>query len=227
MDVLAHRGVIARTGGHLDEARGYYLEALGRLKQVYGISHIQLSPWLGPLFEVLREQRDPVALRDFCEEWLREILALPAELDPYERSRRHIRIDSLLRALATLSEPIPFDAELALRACEANERRTTGTWMMLYRLGRCDESEAEIRKFMRRHPDQLEGWDRIILALVHARRGEMDEAREWYEKARPEVESGEHGQPIPSWLVDEAFGRRRPQGEARSNPIPDSTGTPK
>jgi tetratricopeptide (TPR) repeat protein len=70
------------------------------------------------LFAVLQQQRDSAAIRDYCQSWLRDILATPPEADAFQRYRRSVRLGNLAVSLVTLPDPIPFDADLAVRAAE-------------------------------------------------------------------------------------------------------------
>jgi serine/threonine protein kinase len=117
-NALLNLAEIVRDQGRLDEARSLYLELVDRLNRSYGITHIRVSSALSGLFTVFRRQGDTAAIRDFCEGWLREILATPAELEEYERGRRSIRVGGFVRTLVTLPNSVPFDAELAVRAAE-------------------------------------------------------------------------------------------------------------
>jgi serine/threonine protein kinase/tetratricopeptide (TPR) repeat protein len=104
--------------GRTGEARALLMEAVNRALALYGLPHIKVSGPMGRLFAVLREQRDYAAIRDLCEGWLRELLAMPPERDRYERERRSLRLSTLALTLITLPEPIPFDGELAARSAE-------------------------------------------------------------------------------------------------------------
>ena len=154
----------------------------GRAKRYYGITHIQVSSRLRALFSVLRRQRDSVAIRDFCESWLREILATPPDPEKFERSRRSIRVCSLAFQLAALPDrSTPFDAELAARVIEET-RGTSAPGLLYYRLGRFDEAEQAVRHLMQRTKGG-DGWEWMTLALLHARRGERRQARDLCDRA--------------------------------------------
>ena len=180
INALGNLADIVSDQGRLDEARPLYLESVDRLKRYYGISHIQVSSRLGGLFSVLRRQRDSVAIRDFCESWLREILATPAEPDDFEKSRRQIRLCSLAYPLGALPDPVPFDAELAVRVAEEVGGAAAG--ILYYRLGRLDKSEEAIQLALQ-GPGANFGWRWMIRALLHARRGDRRQAREFSDRA--------------------------------------------
>jgi tetratricopeptide (TPR) repeat protein len=104
--------------GRAEEARLFYLDAVNRCVQVYGLCHIRTSSSIGGLFSMLTKQRDYAAIRDLCEGWTRELLAMPPELDQYDRHRHSLRLSQFALTLATLPGSIPFDGELAVRAAE-------------------------------------------------------------------------------------------------------------
>jgi tetratricopeptide (TPR) repeat protein len=187
---LKNLAFVVRERGRADEARMLYVDTVGRLSQVYGISHIQVSSPLGGLLELLRSERDYAAIRDLCEGWLRELLAMPPELDQYERDRRSIRLRHLVLTLATLPEPVPFDAALAVRAAEEADAFSDHKGclyvlaMVHYRLGELDLAEQIIRTSTARSRVRgIEGFEWLVLALIHARRGKMASAHEAYSRA--------------------------------------------
>ena len=180
INALGNLADILSDQGRLDEARPLHLESVDRLKRYYGITHIQVSSRLTRLFSVLRRQRDSVAIRDFCESWLREILATPAEPDDFEKSRRQIRLCSLAYPLGALPEPVPFDAELAVRVAE--ETGGAAASILYYRLGRLDKSE-EVIQLALQGPEGNFGWRWMIRALLHARHGDRQQAREFIDRA--------------------------------------------
>jgi serine/threonine protein kinase/tetratricopeptide (TPR) repeat protein len=92
--------------------------------------------------------------------------------------------------------------------------------------------EAAIRAAEKCIELRKKGWafHWVVLALAHARRGEMDRARAWYDKARPAIEGGKGLYDTPRWLIAEAvslLGGEPPQGEAKPNTGPESTSPPK
>jgi serine/threonine protein kinase/tetratricopeptide (TPR) repeat protein len=126
---LERLAAVVRMQGRADEARQIYLETISRFAQVYGLSHKATRLVIGYLFSLLKEQRDYAAIRDLCEGWLRELLAIPPELDPYERTRRSVQLVYLVSTLASLPDGIPFDADLAIRAADhvsEEARRSAG-----------------------------------------------------------------------------------------------------
>jgi tetratricopeptide (TPR) repeat protein len=191
LEALQHLADVLHKRGRLDEARQLYLEEIGRCWKVFGPCHIRVSQPMGSLFAVLRQQRDTVAIRDNGQGWLRDILATPPDADAYLRSRRSVRVSGLSVRLVTLPDPIPFDADLAVRAAEeavALNGDGDGFWPFLavvyYRLGRLDDAMRAIQTSMARPPWKGgDGADWLVLAGIHARRGELNEARAWFDRA--------------------------------------------
>jgi tetratricopeptide (TPR) repeat protein len=181
-----------REGGRLDEARDVYLDALDRKRQVHGLSHIACSAAIGGLISVARQQGDYAAIHDLCQGWIQELMALPPDPDPYELYRYSVRLSGLALTLAMLPEAVPFDAALAVRAAE-EAATLSGDWddawtvvgVVHYRTGQLDKAMQAIQNSMAR-PRWKGGddFDWLMLALIHARRGELAEARTWYDKAR-------------------------------------------
>src|SRR5262249_29460419 len=70
-------------------------------------------------------------------------------LDPYDRSRRAVRVGGLASTLATLPEGIPFDADLAVHAAE--EAGAYRALARVYaRLGRFDTARQRLAERARR-----------------------------------------------------------------------------
>jgi serine/threonine protein kinase/tetratricopeptide (TPR) repeat protein len=187
--------------GRAEEARLLTLEAVNRVAQVYGLCHIRASSSIHNLFSLLKERRDYTAIRDLCEGWIREILTRPPEPDPYDRHRRSLRLSLLASTLITLPAPIPFDGALAVRAAEQAAEQGQDTqdnnWTRLalvhLRLGNAERAEWAVRESMKRRKGD-DCFDSMTQALLHARRGELDEARAWFERAAREG-GRDHGPP--------------------------------
>jgi tetratricopeptide (TPR) repeat protein len=65
--------------------------------------------------------------------------------------------------------------------------------------------------------------DWLVLALAHARQGEMGKARDWYAKVRPLIDEGKDLGDTPRWLIDAAvrlFNGQKPESpdESTQNP---------
>ncbi len=185
-------GDIARilaVDGQLDEARRLWSDVVERSARVYGLSHIACSYPMGQLFAVLRQLGDYPAIRDLCEGWIRELLAMPPETDRYERDRHSLRLSVLALELVMLPEPIRFDGSLAVRAAEQAAERGNDTqdnnWTRLslvhLRLGHAERAEWAVRESMKRCEGDC--FDSMTQALIHARRGELKQARAWVHQA--------------------------------------------
>ena len=94
--------------------------------------------------------------------------------------------------LVTLPEPTPFDAELAIRA--AREAVTLDdSWpdvlnilaVVYYRTGQLDEAREVVQTSLRRpHWPDGTGLDWLVLTLIHARRGDLVQARACWDRAK-------------------------------------------
>jgi non-specific serine/threonine protein kinase/serine/threonine-protein kinase len=184
--------LILRDAGRLDEARHLLIDVVERNDRVYGLAHLNSSGALGHLVEVLRAQGDLASVRDFNQAWIRELLILPRADDRYVRYRRSVRLAKAALCLVTLPDSIPIDRDLAVRGAEdavALHDDWDDVWTCLavvfYRVGRLDDAMRAIQSSMARpHWKGGDDFDWLVLALIHARRGEMDQARTWYDKAR-------------------------------------------
>ena len=169
-----------------------FFDAVDRSVRTYGISHISSSGPIGGLIGLLSQQGDYAAIRDLCEDWIRELLAKP-EVDQYERERRSFRLSQLALTLIRLPGPIAFDGELAVRAAEECTVQGNDTqynhWTRLslvhLRLGHTERAEWAVRESMRRCKGDC--FDSVVQALIHARRGELDKARAWFDRAARET----------------------------------------
>jgi non-specific serine/threonine protein kinase/serine/threonine-protein kinase len=74
---------VVRRQGRAVEARQLHLDTVNRFAQSYGLWHNATGQMIVYLFSLLEEQGDYVAIHDLCEGWIREILAMPPELDNY------------------------------------------------------------------------------------------------------------------------------------------------
>src|SRR5262249_52920114 len=107
-----------RRLGRIDELTELALVVAEGHRQTFGPWHNQTFSGLNPLLTAYEKAQNWAALRDLCERWLRDILATPIDPDPYQRSRRTAMVGKLTWTLASLPEPNPCDAALAIRAAE-------------------------------------------------------------------------------------------------------------
>jgi serine/threonine protein kinase/tetratricopeptide (TPR) repeat protein len=200
--VLRSLAVSVRKGGRADEARQLYVETIDRNARVFGLPHINVSPTLNELREMLLAEGDDVAIRDLWQRWLRELLATPVEADPYLRERRVVRLTQFASGLAELPEGVPFDGELAVHAADEavtlSDGKAAGVTraLLLDRAGRSDLALEALQK-AKAQPDWAEREDDycwLVEARVRARRGELAEARRLYEQARTRTNPTAFGQ---------------------------------
>jgi serine/threonine protein kinase len=182
-------GVALRRQGRLDEAIRLFLEVAEGDRQTFGPVHIETSSAISYLFDTLRWANRGAAMRDFCQRWLREILASPLEADPFLRERRGIRLAGLALQLVMLPEPVPFEAELAVQAVreaaalDGKSSRWSVLGVVLDRTGRHGEAIQAFQTAMTR-PDWKGGsglhW--FGMARSRARNGDLSGARDCYER---------------------------------------------
>ena len=127
------------------------------------------------------------------------------------------------------SRALAVELKFARRAIElkpADQGRWEAVSLAEYHNGHWDEAIRAAKKRITIQTDKGRDSPGLVLALAHARRGEMDQAREWYAKNRPpNVAWRVFG--TPRWLIDEAsrvFGEHEPASFEESKPTP-KTGT--
>jgi serine/threonine protein kinase len=184
---LAVRRELGRAlvaSGPLDEASAVLAENVERFALTYGFCHIRVTGPIGDMENFLRARGDLAVLRDLEQRWIREILATPANPDRYLRHRRAVTLAARASRLAMLADSVPVDGDLAVRAAgeaTALSDEWSGGWSLLcvvqYRLGHLDRAEQAVRAALARTPDPEEhALDPLLLALIHARRGETGPA---------------------------------------------------
>jgi serine/threonine protein kinase len=177
--------------GRTDEAIRLWLDVVDGHCQTFGPTHIQTSSALSYLLNAFRETNNWVAIRELYERLIREILASPIDPDPYQRSRRSITLGGLALRLTTLPAPVLFDAELAVRATKEAAAVDTGWYgwtmhgMVLCRTGQLDEALQALRTATLQ-PNWTGGNDLywFALSVAHARRGNLAQAGECFERGR-------------------------------------------
>jgi tetratricopeptide (TPR) repeat protein len=109
-------------------------------------------------------------------------------------------------------------ARLAVRANvrDAGIRNTLGA--ILYRAGQYKEAVAELNKAIKLNQKGGTAADFLFLAVAHHRLGQADEARQWLDRARQELEKN----PPVHWSVQVEFQLFRREAEALiEGPAPD------
>jgi tetratricopeptide (TPR) repeat protein len=134
----------------------------------------------------------------------------------------------------TLLEPPnedPVRALALLRRVVAGDPTKELTWKYLgaaeCRNGHWDAAIKASEKCIELRGDGGWAYQWLVLALSHARRGEMVKAREWFAKARPKLGGDMHD--TPRWLIDESrslLGTDPSQDEAKSKRGPGSARPP-
>jgi tetratricopeptide (TPR) repeat protein len=178
-----------RRLGRTVEVTRLAIEVTEGHRQTFGPCHIQTSSALNLLLTAHKQAKDWAAIRDLCERWLRDILATPVEPDPYQSARRASRLSQMAIELATLPEPIPFDAALAIRAAQEaaelgdlRDNDWTRLGLIYLRAGDTDKAAQAIQTSMERR-NGGDRFDWLVQAIIHARRGEMGTARAMYNRA--------------------------------------------
>ncbi|WZO99795.1 serine/threonine-protein kinase [Isosphaeraceae bacterium EP7] len=203
-------GAVVFRRGRQDEGIALQLEATEGYRRNFGPNHIRTSGALGYLMRKLRERPDPAPLRDLCQRWLREILGAPPGHHPYERERRAITLIRLVRQLVTLPRSTPFDGELAVRAAEdaaaISEGQSGGLALALAydRVGQAERAMQAARVTMARPDWEPDGHACLVLALVHAHGGELEEARGWFAKLPPGFEPEQGDAPTRALYAEAA-----------------------
>jgi tetratricopeptide (TPR) repeat protein len=174
-----------------DEASRLAVDAADGHLHTFGACHIQTASALGTARWVLQGAGNSAAFRELCERWLREILATPADTDPFLRYRRSVRLAFLAADFVLLPTPNPIDADLAIRAAE-EAVALYGDWddvwvclaVVYYRLDRLDDAMRAIETSMARPRWKGgDGADWLVIAAIHARRGDLHQSRGWYDRA--------------------------------------------
>ena len=179
---LFHLQETLERAGRLAEAQLVAAETLKRFSRVKGVSHFDTALQMTATIRLLRADRNAAGMRDLAEDWIGRVLESPSDPEPWSRHRRSVMLCDLARVLVTLPRAITIDAPLAVRAAEQSvaldgDRGGARTVLALAndRAGRLDEAMRAIRASMER-PDREGGddFDWLVLALIHARRGELD-----------------------------------------------------
>jgi hypothetical protein len=195
--------------GRTDDAIRLLLEVAEGHRQTFGPTHIQTSSAIGSLLDGFRRTSQGAAMRDFCQRWLREILASPVDPDPYQRDRRGITLEKLALQLVTLPEPVPFDAELATQAVReavALDGQSYRWSILGVVLDRTDRHQEAIQAFQTAttRPDWTggRGFHWFGLARLRARAGDLTVARDCYQRGL--LDQKENWTGLLSFLRDEA-----------------------
>jgi tetratricopeptide (TPR) repeat protein len=178
-----------------DEAIRLSHEVAEGHRQTYGLTHIQTSSPVGQLLDLLRRRGRAEERRDFCEGWARELLAMPLDPDPYQRSRRAITLQKLAIQLVTPPRPVPFDVDVAQNAVR-EAAALDGGWYGQTALGAVSYRTGQLEEALKAFQSaaQQRNWTGgndlywFARAALHARRGDLARAGECFERGRaPEM----------------------------------------
>ncbi|WP_152054428.1 serine/threonine-protein kinase [Tautonia marina] len=118
LNILTKLSHVVLRRGRADDARVLSFQAYDRSRQVFGPIHVQSLWKLTRLLSLLQSMGDHAAVRDVCEGWLRDFLAIPHEISPRLRLQLARSLREILGALTGLPQDIPIDEKLVVRAIE-------------------------------------------------------------------------------------------------------------
>ncbi|MFI5456108.1 MAG: tetratricopeptide repeat protein [Isosphaerales bacterium] len=162
---------VMRDRGRTAEAVPLFREVVAGLREYHGTPYFPgARQFRGYFVDALHDQGDTVAIRDLCDGWLREFLEMPPEADPRVLGLKMVQQSCLAFWLAAMSEELPFDAELAVRAArqaaEQGDDLRDNNWTRLgvvyLRLGDLERAEEAVKTSMERRKggDRFDGWSR-------------------------------------------------------------------
>jgi tetratricopeptide (TPR) repeat protein len=201
LQTLKSLALVRRDQGRSDQAVVLLREVIAGTRANHGTPYFHGARALcGELVEALRDEGDWAGIRVLCEDWLRELLALPPEPDSVVRTLKAVTLSCMAYWLSTLPADVPFDGGLALRAARlaaetgdnVRDNNYTRLALVCLRLGRTDLAEHAVRESISHHQGESR-FDWVALALVRARLGDMEQARAFRERA----ERGDDGDNAP------------------------------
>jgi tetratricopeptide (TPR) repeat protein len=185
-EARAYRIAILRLAAQVDEARGMFAPARAAIEEA-----VQLQEALcgahDPLVEDLLWQQARLDLaagdvdeyRTACR---RLVAAFDDETEP-DRLLNLVWICELVPgAVEDPHQLVPW-AEKALSRNRLASAHHTVLAGALYRAGEYDRAIEQLQESIRLHQTGGSFAAKVFLSMAHARRGEMDEARDWFEKA--------------------------------------------
>jgi eukaryotic-like serine/threonine-protein kinase len=176
---------------------------MAHLERVYGLCDPNTGCVFSILYRAMKSHGRWDDIRVCSERWLAKVVRLTPEQDgrasdPEWRRRRAERLGQLVWQLVTLPDPGRIDVQTCVHAAEealavspdsahvdhlsryASARTVLG--LAHYRAGAWDKSIATLDRATGTRGDD-DGFDWLILAMAHARRENLPQARTWFDKA--------------------------------------------
>jgi serine/threonine protein kinase/tetratricopeptide (TPR) repeat protein len=209
LDTLDNLISLLLNQGERDEARRLYEQELEIRRRVLGPEAPGTLHLMNAVANVLHDQGRDVESRKLREQTLeiqRRILGV-------KHPQTVSSMSSLAELLLTPSDAPEQDQMRALELARESTAAVPGQqlywkWLSVaeYRNGHWDAAIQASEKCIELRGGNGWAFQFLVLALAHAQRGEMEKARDWYEKARPAIDEGKTAD-TPRWLVDEAKAR--------------------
>jgi tetratricopeptide (TPR) repeat protein len=201
--------IVLGDQGQLEQARKLFEQTLEIQRRILGPEHPRTLGSMNNVAEMLSRQFKYDQARKLYEPALdTEQRVLPANHPQTLES-----MNGLVRMLLASPDASNHDRaralELARRAAGLHPgNRRCWNWLSVaeYRNGHWDAAIQSAAKSIELRGDDSPDFPLLVLALGHAQRGEMDQARQWYAEARPALEPGKTGDAL-RWLIDEARAR--------------------
>jgi tetratricopeptide (TPR) repeat protein len=189
--------------GRFEEGAQLREQLMERQERVYGLCAPSTGCLVSMLYRTLKGCGRWDDIRVNSEHWLAKVVRLtPGQdgraSDPEWRRHRAERLGQLVWQLVTLPDPSRIDAQACVRAAEeavavspdatyvdhyaryASARTVLG--LAYYRAGAWEKAIATLDRATGTR-DGDDGFDRLILAMAHARRGDLPQARTWFDKS--------------------------------------------
>jgi eukaryotic-like serine/threonine-protein kinase len=189
--------------GRIDDGAQLREQLMDRHERIYGLCDPKLACVVSMMYRTLKDLGRWDCVRMTSERWLTKLVRQTPEVegsatDPEWQRHRAEMLGQLVWQLVTLPEPNGIDVETCVRAAEeayavnpdsthvdnysryASARTVLG--MVHYRAGAWEKAIATLdRGGEIRGAD--DGFNQLILAMAHARLGDLLQARTWFEKA--------------------------------------------
>jgi serine/threonine protein kinase/tetratricopeptide (TPR) repeat protein len=188
--------------GRFEEGALLREQVLERHERVFGLCDSRTGCMFSTLYRTFKGCGRWDDVRVNSERWLAKVVRLTPDQegrasDPEWRRRRGERLGQLVWQLVTLPDPRQIDARACVRAAEeAHAVSPDATYvdhfarypsartvlgLAYYRARVYDKVIATLDQATGTRDD--DGFDRLILAMTYARRGDLAQARAWFDKA--------------------------------------------